>query len=70
MQGETCNTRVARHSPSIEYMSYDMVDHAQCKIPKRLFIFESDEAVTRVIIQDRSPKLTHVSRTHHVHLDW
>ena len=64
-----------RHPQFIEHMSCDMVDHVQCKknakssCPARLFIFENNEAVFRVIIQGHSPKLTHESRTHRVYLD-
>ena len=41
----------------------------QSSSPARLFIFEKNEAVIRFIIQGRSPKLTHESRTYPVHLD-
>ena len=64
-----------RHPQFIEHMSCDKVDHLQCENPKsswpaRLFTFENNEAVFRVIIQGRSPNLTHESRTHLAHLDW
>ena len=35
-----------------------------------LFIFEDNEAVTKMIIKSRSPTMRHVSRTHRVALDW
>ena len=35
-----------------------------------LYVFEDNEAVTKMIIQGRSPTMRHVSRTHRVALDW
>ena len=35
-----------------------------------LYIFEDNEAVTKMIIKGRSPTMRHVSRTHRVALDW
>ena len=35
-----------------------------------LYIFEHNEAVIKMIMKGRSPKLRHVSRTHRVALDW
>ena len=35
-----------------------------------LYIFEDNEAVIKMIIKGRSPKMKHVSRTHRVALDW
>ena len=34
------------------------------------FFFEDSEAVIKIIMQDRSPHMRHVSRTHRVNLDW
>ena len=36
----------------------------------KLYTFEDDEAVIKIIIKDRSPTIRHVSRTHFVALDW
>ena len=36
----------------------------------RLYIFEDNEAVIKIIIKGRSPTMRHVSRTHRVALDW
>ena len=36
----------------------------------KLYIFEDNEAVMKVIIKDRSPTIRHVSRTHRFALDW
>ena len=36
----------------------------------RLYIFEDNEAVIKMIIKGRSPTMRHVSRTHRVTLDW
>ena len=36
----------------------------------RLYIFEDNEAVIKMIIKGRSPTMRHVSRTHRVALDW
>ena len=35
-----------------------------------LYVFEDNEAVIKMIIKRRSPKMRHVSRTHRVALDW
>ena len=35
-----------------------------------LYVFEDNEAVTKMIIKSRSPTMRHVSRTHRVALDW
>ena len=35
-----------------------------------LYVFEDNEAVIKMIIEGRSPKMRHVSRTHRVALDW
>ena len=35
-----------------------------------LYLFENNEAVTKMIIKGRSPTMRHVSRTHRVALDW
>ena len=35
-----------------------------------LYVFEDNEAVTKMIIKGRSPTMRHVSRTHRVALDW
>ena len=35
-----------------------------------LYVFEDNEAVTKMIIKGRSPAMRHVSRTHRVALDW
>ena len=36
----------------------------------QLYIFEDNEAVIKMIIRGRSPRMRHVSRTHRVALDW
>ena len=36
----------------------------------QLYIFEDNEAVIKMTIKGRSPKMRHVSRTHRVALDW
>ena len=36
----------------------------------RLYVFEDNEAVIKMIIKGRSPTMRHVSRTHRVALDW
>ena len=56
-------------------MSSDMVDHVPSNIPEsslpdRLYIFEDNNAVIRMITEGRSPDLSHVSRSHRVDLDW
>ena len=35
-----------------------------------LYVFEDNEAVIKMIIKSKSPKMRHVSRTHRVALDW
>ena len=35
-----------------------------------LYVFEDNEAVIKMIINERSPTMRHVSRTHRVALDW
>ena len=35
-----------------------------------LYVFEDNEAVIKMIMKERSPKMRHVSRTHRVALDW
>ena len=35
-----------------------------------LYVFEDNEAVIKMIMKGRSPKMRHVSRTHRVALDW
>ena len=35
-----------------------------------LYVFEDTEAVIKMIIKGRSPRMRHVSRTHRVALDW
>ena len=35
-----------------------------------LYVFEDNEAVIKMIIKGRSPKMRHVSRTHRVSLFW
>ena len=35
-----------------------------------LYVFEDNEAVIKMIIKGRSPRMRHVSRTHRVALDW
>ena len=37
---------------------------------KKLYVFEDNEAVIKVIIKGRSPTMRRVSRTHRVALDW
>ena len=41
---------------------------SQCD--SKLFIFEDNEAVIKMIIKGRSPTMRHVSRTHRVAPDW
>ena len=36
----------------------------------KLYIFEDNEAVVKMMIKGRSPTMRHVSRTHRVALDW
>ena len=35
-----------------------------------LYVFEDNEAVIKMIIKGRSPRMRHVSRTHRIALDW
>ena len=35
-----------------------------------LYVFEDNEAVSKMVIKGRSPTMRHVSRTHRVALDW
>ena len=35
-----------------------------------LYVFEDNEAVIKMIMKGRSPRMRHVSRTHRVALDW
>ena len=35
-----------------------------------LYVFEDNQAVTKMIMKGRSPTMRHVSRTHRVALDW
>ena len=35
-----------------------------------LYVFEDNEAVIKMITEERSPTMRHVSRTHRVALDW
>ena len=36
----------------------------------KLYIFEDNEAVIKMIMKGRSPSMRHVTRTHRVALDW
>ena len=69
--------RGKRHSlsHSVDDMSFDMVDHVPSNIPEssfsiRLLHLGGQPVVIRTITEGRSPSLRHVSRTHHVDLDW
>ena len=51
------------------------VDHVSSNVKPssssaRLYVFEENEAVIKMIIKGRSPTMRHVSRTHRVSLDW
>ena len=35
-----------------------------------LYVFEDNEAVIKMTLKERSPTMSHVSRTHRVALDW
>ena len=61
------------NSPKIDQLS--QVDHVPSKAhssqgDSKLYIFEDNEAVIKMIIKGRSPTMRHVSRTHRVALDW
>ena len=66
-----------RHSlsHSSDHMLFDMAGHVPRNIPEspfpaRLYIFDDNEAVIRMISNGRSPNLRHVSGTHSYDLDW
>ena len=73
--GETRNAQVASvifitlSTCHVMWLTTLNVKNPKSSCPARLFTFENNEAVFRVIIQGRSPKLTHESRTQPVHLD-
>ena len=51
------------------------VDHVpssaqSCQRSSKLYIFEDNEAVIKMIMKGRSPTMRHVTRTHRVALDW
>ena len=65
---------VIHHFIHLVTMSSDMVENAPSNIPEssfpaRLYNFEDNEAVIRIIIKGRCRTVRHVSRTHRVVLD-
>ena len=51
-----------------EYKQYCYVGNTakQCRLEALLYVFEDNEAVIKMIIKGRSPRMRHVSRTHRV----
>ena len=71
--------RVTPHQTkiSIQHDNLDLsnVDHVSSNVKSSrfgamLYIFEDNEAVTKMIIKGRSPPMRHVSRTYRVALNW
>ena len=61
-------------SHSIDHISLALVDHVpinfpESSFPARLYVFDDNEAVIRMISKVRSSNLRPVSRTHRVDLD-
>ena len=51
------------------------IDYTPSSLPityvfAKIFVFEDNEAVIKMVIKGRSPNLRHVPRTHRVDLDW
>ena len=74
IQSTNPNTKSKRNS-NREVDELSNVDHVVtntklCQFEFRLYIFEDSEAVIKMIIKGRSPKMRHVSTTHRVALDW
>ena len=80
-KASTRETGVVPHStPNIQQVSDQNVDLSNIyQVPSnahlsekeaQLYIFEDNEAVIKMIIKGRSPRMRHVSRTHRVALDW
>ena len=68
------NTKAKTHG-NREVDELSKVDHVVTSaklshFEAKLFIFEDNEAVIKLIIKGRSPTTRHVSRTHRVALDW
>ena len=80
-QASTRETGVVPHStPKIQQVLDQNVDLSNIdQVPSnahlsgkesQLFIFDDNEAVIKMIIKGRSPRMRHVFRTHRVALDW
>ena len=62
-----CNTQ---NSLALSHV-YFVPSNAKCsREGTKLYMFEDNEAVIKMIMKGRSPHLRHVSRTHQVELDW
>ena len=64
------------HMKKTKHVNLDLnnVDHVSSKVRSsrfgaRLYVFEDNEAVIKMIIKGWSPTMRHVSRTHRVALD-
>ena len=53
--------------PNIDHIPANAMHSGACAM---LYVFEDNEAVIKMIIAGRSPKMRHLSRTHRVALDW
>ena len=65
-------TKIQLQDKDLELSNVDHVS-ANAKSSQQaamLYIFKENEAVIKVIIEDRSPTMRHVSRTYRVALDW
>ena len=54
----------------LSHVDYVTTNANPSQAESRLYIFEDNEAVIKMIIKGRSPAMRHVSRTHRVALDW
>ena len=64
------DTNHVRHQSRGVINVLDHVDFVLQTSDFRLYVFEDNEAVIKMIIKGRSPTMRHVSRTHRVALDW
>ena len=59
-----------RDVDQLSHVDYVTTNANSSQSESRLYIFEDNKAVNKMIIKDGSPPMRHVSRTHRVALDW
>ena len=63
-------TRGHRDVDQLSHVDHVTANAHSSQGESQLYIFESNEAVIKMIVNGRSPTMRHVSRTHRVALDW